>query len=86
MKVEIVAAEPEWQRQQLERIVRELPASLGPLTRSQKAAVRALTYLGSDEALGEIQKRLQAGGSAMDPTWRLAKMFLDLRTGHAPAH
>ena len=83
--VEIVAADPEWQRQQLERIVRELLDVLTPLTRPQKAAVRALTYLGTDEALGEIQKRLAAGGSAMDLTWRLARMFLVLRTGHATA-
>ena len=82
--VEIVAAEPEWQRQELERIVRGLPDTLMPLTRIQKAAVRALTYLGTDEALGEIQKHLAAGGPAMDLTWFLAKRFLLLRMGHTP--
>jgi hypothetical protein len=82
--VEIDAAGPEWQNQELERIVRELPDTLMPSTPIQRAAVRALTYLGTKEALWEIQRHLAVGGPAMDLTWFLAKRFLLLRMGHTP--
>jgi hypothetical protein len=76
IEIEITAADPAWQRQQLERIVRELPA---------EKAVRELTYLGTADALAEIRKNLEAGGSAMGLSWQRARMFLLLRTGRAPA-
>jgi len=80
LEIQIVAADPEWQRREFDRIVRALPATLGPLTGSERATVWALTYLGTDEALREIEKRVAVDGSAMDFTWRFARLFLLERT------
>jgi hypothetical protein len=84
IEVEIVPAEPEWQRRQLERILQVLPPVQLRLTAPQKAAVRALTYLGTAEALEAIQNRLAAGSSSMDLTWRFARSFLLQMTAHEP--
>ena len=82
--VEIIPAEPEWQRRQLERILQVLPPVQLRLTAPQKATVRALTYLGTAEALEVIQDRLAAGSSAMDLTWRLARSFMLQMTAQVP--
>lgn len=85
LEIQIVAADPEWQRRELDRIVRALPATLGPLTESERATVWALTYFGTDEALREIEKRLAGDGSATDLSWRFARRFLIERTARPRA-
>jgi hypothetical protein len=77
IEVEIVAAEPEWQRSQLERIVGVLPAD---------RSVWELAYLETDEALQEIRKRLAASDGHMDTAWQFAQnVFLQLSSTR-PAH
>jgi hypothetical protein len=80
--IEVVAAEPQWQREQLERRLRELPQgpSLTILTPAQKVAMRALIYLGTDDALQEIRKWL-AAGFPRDLTHMMAEQFVFRKTG-----
>ncbi len=80
IKIEIVAADPEWQRRELERIRRALPTAPGPLTDPESSAVRALACLATDEALGEIKKHLTVESLPTDPAWKVAKIFLLQRT------
>jgi hypothetical protein len=58
MDIEIVPADAEWQKEQLERVLAALPAPGAGYSVRAAAAVRALGYLRSDDALREIQKRL----------------------------
>jgi hypothetical protein len=58
MDVEIVPADAQWQKEQLARILADLPAPGAGYSVRAAAAVRALGYLGSDDALREIQKRI----------------------------
>jgi len=58
MDIEIVPADAEWQREELARILPELPSPGAPWSARATAAVRALAYLGSDDALREIRRRI----------------------------
>ena len=86
IEIEIVGAEPDWQRRQLELIVKALPATLFSKTDAQRAAVRALAYLGTEEALQEIRERLAANDEGMDLDWRFAQLVLFQRTSAPPVH
>jgi hypothetical protein len=83
--VEIVPPDAEWQRQELDRILPALPAAQNGLTEPEKAAVRALTYLGSEDALAAIRKRLEKADWTTDVTWTVARIFFDVRTKSGPA-
>jgi hypothetical protein len=68
LKIEIVAPEPKWQKEQLARIIPDLPKP-DDWRRSpdSAAAIRSLAYLASasDDALSEIRQRLpERTGSA----------------------
>ena len=58
VEVEIVPPDAEWQREQLARIRGQLPITAAAETESQRAAVRALAYLDTDDAMREIGKRI----------------------------
>jgi hypothetical protein len=66
MDLEIVPADGQWQKEQLARILPELPAPGAGYWALAKAVVRALGYLGSDDALREIRKRVSAGPFTYD--------------------
>jgi hypothetical protein len=66
MDIEIVPADTQWQKEQLARILPELPAPGAEYSAFAKAAVRALGYLGSDDALREIRKRVSDGPFTYD--------------------
>jgi hypothetical protein len=86
IEVEIVVAEPDWQRRQLEQIVSALPATLFSRTEAQRAAVRALVGLGTDAALQVIRDRLGTHGTTeMDLDWRIARLVLLQQTANKPA-
>jgi hypothetical protein len=76
IEVEIVDAEPDWQRREFERILSALPATLASNTDAERAAVHALTYLGTDDALQEIRKRLNTNQDRIDRDWRFAQLVL----------
>jgi hypothetical protein len=61
LDIEIVPADPGWQRAQLVAILAELPRPGAAYSANSSAAVRALSYLGSEDALVEIRKRLPDG-------------------------
>jgi hypothetical protein len=58
MDIEIVPADAEWQKEQLARVLADMPAPGAGYSVRAAAAVRALGYLGSDDALREIRKRV----------------------------
>ncbi|MGB7761483.1 MAG: hypothetical protein WBL61_16755 [Bryobacteraceae bacterium] len=76
MEVEIVNAEPDWQRREFARILGALPATLVSNTDAERAAVRALAYLGTDDALREIRKRWDGKQGSIDLAWRFAQLVL----------
>jgi hypothetical protein len=85
MDIEIVPADAQWQKEQLALILPELPAPAAGYSALAAAAVRALGYLGSDDALREIRKHLAAGPNANDTTqgnysypleWEMARLEL----------
>jgi hypothetical protein len=89
MDIEIVPADTEWQKEQLARILPELPAPGAGFSARAKAAVRALGYLGSDDALREIRKRVPDGPFSFDfrqqnafylVDWEMARLELLRRT------
>jgi hypothetical protein len=80
LEVEIVAATPDWQRRELARIVWALPDTLVSSTEAERAAVRALSYLETDEALQEIRKRLAANAGRLDIDWLFARAVLPGRS------
>jgi hypothetical protein len=73
--IQIVAADADWQRRELDRLTRLLPGTGGWLDEPERAVVRALTYLGTDDALREVERRL-VGATYADPIWGLAKSAL----------
>ena len=58
LEIETIPADPEWQRGELARILPELPAPGAAYSAQAKAAVRAVAYLGSDDAFREIRKHV----------------------------
>jgi hypothetical protein len=56
--IEIVAADAQWQKEQLARILPELPSPGARYSASAAAAVRALSCLETDGALREIATRI----------------------------
>lgn len=64
--IEIVVANAQWQKEQLARILPELPSPGARYSASASAAVRALGYLGSDEALEEIRTRISYASFTSD--------------------
>jgi hypothetical protein len=94
MEIEIVPAEAEWQKEQLARILPDLPAPGAPYSAQAKAAVRALAYLGSDDALREIRKHVSEAPMTADfrernafyvLEWEMARLEL-LRRAVFPPH
>jgi len=77
MDIEIVPADGQWQKAQLARILPELPAPGAEYSAFAKAAVRALGYLGSDDALREIRKRISDGPFTADFRYRNTWYVLD---------
>ena len=62
MDIEIVPADAEWQKEQLARVLAALPAPGAGYSVRAAAAVRALGYLGCDDALREIRRRVPENG------------------------
>jgi hypothetical protein len=94
VEIEIVPAEAEWQKQQLAHILPELPAPGAPYSAQAKAALRALGYLGSDDALREIRKHVSEAPMTADfrernalylLEWEMARLEL-LRRAASPPH
>jgi len=76
IQVEIVDADLDWQRREFARILGALPATLASNTDTERAAVRALAYLGTDDALEEIRRRLKGNLDPIDLDWRFAQLVL----------
>ena len=58
LAIQIIPADAQWQKEQLARILPELPKPGTRYSARAAAAVRALGYLGSDDALREIRQRV----------------------------
>jgi hypothetical protein len=93
MDIEIVPADAEWQKEQFARILPELPDPGAEYSALAKAAVRALGYLGSDNAVQEIRKRVPDGPFTQDfrqqnasylLEWKMARLEL-LRRAALPS-
>jgi hypothetical protein len=92
MDIEIVPADAAWQQEQLARIIPELPSPGAAYSAQAKAAVRALGYLGSDDAMREIRKHISEAPLTQDfrqqnafslVEWEMARLEL-LRRAAAP--
>jgi hypothetical protein len=93
LDIEIVPADADWQKEQLARILPELPSPGASYSASAQAAVRALGYLGSDDALREIRKRVPEAPMSQDfrrrndhylIEWEMARLELLRRAAKNP--
>jgi hypothetical protein len=93
--IEIVVADAQWQKEQLARILPELPSPGAGYSAPAAAAVRALGYLGSDEALREIRTRISYAPFTSDfrnqnnsylLDWEMARLELLRQAALLPRH